>query len=101
MSTTVLKDAALEEYYQALFQMYGSTGWIKLQEDFGRMMETHYSLGGIDTIEQLWFRKGQLDVMAQIVSHQATAEFAYNTQLAEQEGGEAEASTGGTAKVIS
>lgn len=100
MSTQVLKDAALEDYYQSLFQMYGTAGWTKLQEDFGRMMETHYSLGGIDTLEQLWFRKGQLDIMAQIVNHQPTAEYAYNTQLADQEGGEAVASTGGVAKLV-
>jgi hypothetical protein len=100
MSSAALKDKALEEYYQALFEMHGSAGWQKVQEDFGRMAETHSTLAGIDTIEQLWFRKGQLDIIALVLAHADTCERAYNTLIAEQEGGEEIAITGGDAKVI-
>ena len=99
MSTARLKDEALEEYYSALFQMYGGTGWKKLQEDFTRMAETHNSLTGIDTVEQLYFRRGQFDIIAHVLSHQAAVEAAYASLLAEQEGGDEETPTGGVAKV--
>lgn len=94
-----LKDKALEEYYTDLFQMYGTPGWKRLMEDYGRMAETHVSLHGIDTQEQLWFRKGQLDVIALIVNHQPMAEYVYST-LQEQDGMDATAPTGGKATVV-
>lgn len=95
-----LNDRSLEDYYQALFAMYPTEGWRKLQEDFNRLYDTHEKLHGLETAEQLWFRKGQLDIIAMVVNHQATNEFAYNTLLAEQEGGIAEPASGGQAKVI-
>jgi hypothetical protein len=61
MTTAVLKDAALEEYYESLFMMFGSRGWQKLMEDVGHIAKTSDSLTGVETVEQLWFRKGQID----------------------------------------
>ena len=100
MSTAVLKDRELEEYYQALFAMHGSEGWQKMMEDFEYMKETHTSLAGIDTADQLWFRKGQLDIIALVLARADTCERAYAARLAEQEGGDAEAPTGGRATVV-
>lgn len=100
MSTKVLKDSALEGYYQALFEMYGSPGWQKLMEDFTRMHELHNTVAGLDTQEQLWFRKGQISIMEQVLTHQATCEASHHMLLSEQEG-EQDAPTGGVAKVIS
>ena len=51
-----LNDSELQEYYEALFVMYGTPGWKKLMEDVGRMLEVHNSLAGLETAEQLWFR---------------------------------------------
>lgn len=101
MSTIVLKDQALQEYYEALFAMYGTPGWVKLMEDYGRMNETHDRLRGIETEQQLWFRRGQLDIIHLLLNHQTTVEATYNELLAEQEGGDAEPSTGGIAKAVS
>lgn len=100
MSAKSLNDAALEEYYAALFLMYGGPGWRKLQEDFGRMQETHDRLAGLETVEQLWFRKGQIDLINFVLAHQSTNEAAYAALLAEQEGTEEETPTGGVAKVL-
>lgn len=100
MSTKPLNDAALEEYYAALFLMYGGDGWKKLMEDFGRMQETHDGLAGLETVEQLWFRKGQVDLINFLLAHQATNEAAYASLLSEQEGAEEEAPTGGVARVV-
>ena len=100
MSKGVLKDKELDEYYQALFEMHGSAGWRKLTEDFGHMLKTYDSIVGLDTEQQLWFRKGQLDIIGVILGHAEVCERAYATLLAEQDGGEEAALTGGVAKVV-
>ena len=101
MSNAVLNDPALQEYYESLFAMYATPGWRALMEDFGRMLETSNTLAGIDTPEQLWFRKGELAVMAQVKNHQDAHERAYAALIAEQEGRPEEATTGGRATVVS
>lgn len=100
MSTVVLKDQALQTYYEELFSMYGSEGWKKLTEDYSQMAETHNSLAGVESAEQLWFRKGQLDMIGHLLSHQAVSEHAHSELVAQQEGTDAETTTGGVAKVV-
>lgn len=96
----MLKDAALEQHYQDIFEMYGSRGWQRVQWDFAEMLKTHNSLSGINTEAELQYRKGMLDVMSQVVSHQDMHERAYAELVEEQTGETAEAPTGGVAKVI-
>jgi len=96
----MLKDSELERHYSDLFAMYGSPGWRRLQLDFEAMLRTHDSLVGLSSAEQLWFRKGQIDMIAQIISHQDMHERAYNDLVEAETGTPAEAPTGGIAKVI-
>ena len=99
MSTKTLKDPALQDYYEALFEMYGTKGWQMLMEDAGRMLETHDRLVGIDTSEALWFRKGELAQMEWLKGHRAAVEHAYAELIEEQDGTPSE-ETGGRAQVI-
>jgi len=71
-----------------------------VQEQLAEMIGLNNSVAGIETLEQLWFRKGELAQMLWLQTHQATHEAAYNELLAQQDGGEAEATTGGVARVI-
>ena len=100
MSTAVLKDKALEDYYSALFQMYGSEGWKKLMEDFGRMQELRDSVAGLENEQQLWHRHGELSMVEYVLAHQAVVEQAYASLLAEQEDEDEVLPTGGVAKVV-
>jgi len=100
MSTKVLKNEALEQYYSALFAMYGSAGWRMLMEDVEHMRKSHDTARGISTAEQLHFRQGELSIMDWLANHQATAEQAYASLIAEQEGEAEVAPTGGVAKVV-
>lgn len=97
-----LNDPELQDYYEALFVMFSTAGWKKLMEDNGRMLETHDRLVGVNTAEELWFRKGQVNQMEWLAQLQGATEEAYKAMLEEQEGGAAAASatTGGVAKVI-
>lgn len=102
MSTKALQDPALQEYYESLFEMYGSPGWRKLMEDIGHAVEMNDKLAGIETEAGLWFRKGELSQMTWLQNHQAMTEGAYKLLLEEQEGDDVviDESTGGRAKVV-
>jgi hypothetical protein len=100
MTTKVLQDKELQDHYDQMFAMYGTRGWARLQAQVDEMLANHNSLADVATLEQLWFRKGQMDQMLWLQTHQTTHEAAYNEMLAQQEGGEAAASTGGVAKAI-
>ena len=100
MTTKTLNDKDLQEHYDQTFAMYGVRGWARLQEQLAEMIALNNSVAGIETLEQLWFRKGELAQMLWLQTHQATHEAAYNELLAQQDGGEAEATTGGVARVI-
>lgn len=99
MTTKTLQDKELQEHYEQIFAMYGTRGWARLQEDLDAAIARYNSLAEVDTVEQLWFRKGQLEQMLWLQGHQTTHEAAYNELLAQQEGEDAEASTGGKATV--
>lgn len=95
MSTAKLNDPALQAYYEALFEMYGSPGWRMLMEDIARMEAEHDRLDGLESGRALAFRQGQVDQMRWLKSHEQASEMSYNSLIAEQEGeAEVEASTG-------
>ena len=100
MSQPRLKDVELELYYQSLFDMYGSKGWKNLMEDFTALEESTKTVDGIQTREELWFRHGELSMLRRFLSHQAVSEQAYAGAVAEQEGVDEEAPTGGVARVV-
>lgn len=100
MTTKALNDKELQAYYDQLFAMYGTSGWARLQEDVERMLASMNSLAGVDSAEALWFKKGQIDNMLWLQSHQTMCETAYNDLIAQQEGGDAAQSTGGKARMV-
>jgi hypothetical protein len=99
-TTKTLQDKELQDYYDQTFAMYGTRGWAQLQAHAEEMIGQFNSLAGIETAEQLWFRKGQLDQMLWLQAHQTVHEAAYNELLAQQDGGDAPVNTGGQAKVL-
>lgn len=99
MSQKTLLDKDLQDHYEQLFAMYGTRGWKRLQEQIEQMLASNNSVAGVDTVEQLWFRKGELSQMLWLQSHQAVHEAAYNQLIADQAGEDAEPGTGGRARV--
>jgi len=53
----------LQNYYENRFAMMATPGWNDLLEDLQLMITSTDTLGGIETIEQLHFRKGELSIM--------------------------------------
>lgn len=96
----MLKNPELEKHYSDLFEMYGSAGWQRLQAQFAEMMKSNNTLMGLNTVEDLQFRKGELSMMVHIINHQDMHERAYNELVETETGTPAEAPTGGVAKVV-
>ena len=53
----------LQEYYEARFTMMATQGWVQLMEDVDGMLTATDTLAGVETPEQLQFRKGELSIL--------------------------------------
>lgn len=53
----------LQDYYENRFAMMALPGWNDLLEDIELMIKSTDTVGGIETTEQLHFRKGELSIM--------------------------------------
>lgn len=94
-----LKNAELEQYYADLFEMYPTAGWKRILEDMMRLADFYNRVTDVDTAEQLWFRKGQMDIINQLLTHQDRNEAGHAMALQEQEG-TADEPTGGRAQIV-
>jgi hypothetical protein len=56
-------DKELQEYYEARFDMMATKGYKDLLTDVERMIEERNNLMATTSLEDLNFRKGQLDVL--------------------------------------
>ena len=53
----------LQQYYEARFDMMSSKGWKDLQDDVERYIENTNDLLTTQSLEELNFRKGQLNIL--------------------------------------
>jgi hypothetical protein len=53
----------LQDYYEDRFSMMASKGWQNLIEDIEVMLSSTDTIRGVDTEQQLWFRKGEVSIM--------------------------------------
>jgi hypothetical protein len=53
----------LQNYYENRFAMMTTPGWADLLEDLQLMITSTDTLSGIETTEQLHFRKGEMSIM--------------------------------------
>jgi hypothetical protein len=53
----------LQDYYENRFSMMATQGWQDLLEDLDMMLKSTDTVSGIDTEQQLWFRKGEISIM--------------------------------------
>jgi hypothetical protein len=53
----------LQDYYEERFSMMASKGWKDLVEDIELMLSSTDTIKGVDTEQQLWFRKGEVSIM--------------------------------------
>lgn len=76
-------DRELQDYYEERFSMCSSKGWKQLVEDVIEMKNAIDTLNGVDTIENLHFKKGELSLMNWILSLEQSSREVYD-QLQEE-----------------
>jgi len=79
-----LKDRDMQAYYEALIEMHATPGWKYLTEDMQRIYDIAITIEGIETMEQLNFRRGQIDIIKLLVAHPAVVAAQYDMMLEEE-----------------
>lgn len=54
----------IQKYYEDRFSMMATQGWKDLMEDVETMLAATDNLGGVTTVEQLHFKKGEVSIMS-------------------------------------
>lgn len=67
-------DKNLERYYEEAFTMFVSQGWKDLVEDMKAIRTEVIKIENIKDDKDLWFRKGQLDILDLIVNRKQMCE---------------------------
>lgn len=61
-------DKELQKYYEERFSMMSSQGWKDLVEDTQNLFDSYNQVGAVTTSDQLFYRKGQLDILNWILT---------------------------------
>ncbi len=67
-------DKALQQYYEERFSTMATKGWVDLMEDVDKMIESYDNVSALTTIEELHFKKGQLDILRWLRTLKQTSE---------------------------
>ena len=67
----------LQKYYEDRFETMSTQGWLDLMDDVQRMIDSTDTIQGIDDINKLQFRKGELSIMNWLKTLKQVSEQAY------------------------
>lgn len=67
----------LEKYYEEQFNMMSSKGWKDLLEDFNKLKTNINDITLTTDTQDLYFRKGQLDILDLVLNRKAMCEKVY------------------------
>ncbi len=70
-------DIDIQEYYEARFDMMASKGWKDLVEDTQKMLDAYNKIERLTGVEDLYYAKGQLDILNWVINLKQTSEEAY------------------------
>jgi hypothetical protein len=70
-------DKELEQYYLEKFSMMATKGWSLLMEDFQALKASLNDLSTVTDTQDLYFRKGQLDILNLVLQRKEICEKAY------------------------
>lgn len=76
----------LQDYYENRFSMMATQGWVDLLEDLEIMIKATDTLAGVDTEQQLYFKKGEMSILNWLKNlRDASAEVYEQLQQEEEE----------------
>lgn len=70
-------DKELQVYYEEMFSMMATKGWSLLMEDFQALKTSLNDLSTVADTQDLYFRKGQLDILNLVLQRKEICEKAY------------------------
>ena len=70
-------DKELQVYYEECFSMMATQGWALLMEDFQALKTSLNDLSTVADTQELFFRKGQLDILNLVLQRKEICEKAY------------------------
>jgi hypothetical protein len=77
-------EQSLRQYYENQFTLFIQPGWTDLVEDLQRLKDSINDLSLVTDTQDLYFRKGQLDILELILRRKQTCEEVFK-QLEEEE----------------
>ena len=72
-----MQDKELQQYYEESFDTFASKGWIFFIEDLENLIKAIDDLESVDDVQNLYFRKGQLDILKLILNRKSDFENAW------------------------
>jgi hypothetical protein len=78
----------LQDYYENRFAMMATPGWQNLLEDIDLMLSSTDTIKGIDTEQQLWFRKGEVSIMTWLKNLRESSNEVYEQLQKEEDNAE-------------
>ena len=73
----------LQKFYERRFDLFAHIGWTELLEDFDNLKKGYEDLAKINTIEELWYTKGQVDMINYLLNLKTLSEQAYEELIDE------------------
>lgn len=67
----------LEKYYEDRFTTMSTTGWKDLIEDITELKKSYENISTIKGVDELYFRKGQLDIINWMLNLKEVSEQAF------------------------
>ena len=68
----------LEKYFNTYFELFSTEGWKQLTGEFGSNGNVINSVQATKDVDDMYFRKGQLNVIAHLVNFESSVEQAYS-----------------------
>tara|TARA_R110000796_G_scaffold53688_2_gene125990 strand:+ start:220 stop:510 length:291 start_codon:yes stop_codon:yes gene_type:complete len=70
--TTAEQDQATQKYYDSFLDIFSTDGWKNLLAEHTILRERVNSVHSAKTVDELWFNKGQLHMIEQLLSFERT-----------------------------
>jgi hypothetical protein len=70
-------NSKLQKYYENRFDLFSQPGWQDLMEDAQSMFDTYNKVSSITDVNNVFFKKGQLDILDWLLTLKEVSEKAY------------------------
>ncbi len=71
------------EFYERRFDLFALKGWTDLVEDFEQLKNNLVDIAQISTEQDLWYRKGQVEMINYLIQLKTLTEQAYEELINE------------------